>query len=78
MMPKPMKTERELQALVMKEVRKRPECSNIQGVAIIRPAQLAAHLPNWGVSWLLNGPGLAPLVATEIAQTLRNEFDLAT
>lgn len=74
---KPKKAERELQALMMQEVRMRPECRNIQGVAIIRPVQLAAHLPNWDVSWSLNGTGLAPFSATEIAQKLRNEFDLA-
>ena len=61
----------------MQEVRKRPECRNILGVAIIRPVQLATHLPNWDVSWSLDGPALAPLCATEIAQRLRNEFDLA-
>jgi hypothetical protein len=31
----------------MQEVRKRPECRNIKGVAIIRPVQMAAHHPNW-------------------------------
>jgi hypothetical protein len=74
---KPKRTDRELQALIMQEVRRRPECRNIKGVAIIRPVQMAAHHPNWDFSWFLDGPGIAPLSATEVAQKLGNEFDLA-
>jgi hypothetical protein len=74
---KPTITERELQALIMQQVRTRPECRNIQGVAITRKPQLAARFPNWGFAFSLNGPGVAPPSADEIAQMLRNEFDLA-
>ena len=44
---------------------------------MIRPVQIVAHHPNWDVGWSLDGPGITPLSATEIAQKLRNEFDLA-
>jgi hypothetical protein len=74
---KPKKTESELQALLMQEVRKRPECQDVRGAAIIRPVQSAAHHPNWDTGWLMHGPGAAPLCASEIAQKLRHEFDLA-
>jgi len=71
---KPKRTDNELQALIMQEVRSCPECRNIKGVAIIRPVQMAAHHPNWDVSWSLDGPGVAPLSATEIAEKLRSKF----
>ena len=61
----------------MQEVGRRPECRNIKGVAMIRPVQIVAHHPNWDVGWSLDGPGITLLSATEIAQKLRNEFDLA-
>jgi hypothetical protein len=74
---KPTRTEHELQALIMQQVRNRPECRNIQGVAIFRTTQLAARFPNWDCAFSLNGPGAVPPPAPEIAQILRNEFDLA-
>jgi len=74
---KPTRTERELQALIMQQVRNRPECRNIQGVAITRTTQLAPRFPNWDCAFSLNGSGVVPPSAPEIAQILRNEFDLA-
>lgn len=73
---KPKKTERELQTPIMEEVRKRPQCRNIQDVAIWRRVQSASHLPNWDFAWIMRGPALAPHTADEIAQKIRREYDL--
>jgi hypothetical protein len=63
--------------MIMDEIRKRPQCRNIKGVAIIRPLQQASHHPNWDVAWTVDGAANAVLLTTEIAQKFRNEFDLA-
>jgi len=76
MREKPKKTERELQELIMKEVRKHPELRNVQGVAITRPVQLAPHLSNWGFAWTMDGRAPSPLAADAIAQNLQMEYDL--
>ena len=61
MTPKPHKTEAELTALLMAEIRKHPQCSDVQSVAITRPFSwpriiligvllgyaMAGHLPRW-------------------------------
>jgi hypothetical protein len=73
---KPKKTERELQALIMKEVRKYPEFSNILSVAITRPVQLASHHPNWAFAWTVNGSAPASYKADEIPGKLQKEYDL--
>jgi hypothetical protein len=72
---KPTKTERELQALTMEEVRKRPDFHNIQNVAITRP--VASHLPNWGFAWIVDGAAPASYKADEIPQKLGRDYDLA-
>jgi hypothetical protein len=77
MPPKPKRGERELKALIVQEVRKLPECRNIKDVVITRAPQIAAHHPNWDFGWVIDGPGVAPLSADEIAQRVRNEFDVA-
>jgi hypothetical protein len=77
MLNKPTKTRRELQALIMQEIRKNPEFRNIDNVAITRPIQSAPHLPNWGFAWVLDGASLAPRNAVEIVQKIQREYDLA-
>lgn len=76
MTQKPTKTEAELTALLMAEIRKHPKLSHIQAVAISRPVQLALHHPNWGFSWVIDGPSLAPLEADQIGRNLQAQFDL--
>lgn len=74
---KPTRTEHELEALIMQEVRRHPEFSRIQGIAITRPSQLAPHFPNWGFGWVTDGAGIRPTAADAIAERLQREFDLA-
>jgi hypothetical protein len=73
---KQSRSEAQLSEVIMKEVRKHPECANIERVAIFRPLQLAPHHPNWSFAWIRRGKGTAPL-AGKIARQLQNEFDLA-
>lgn len=73
---KPTKTTAELTAMLMAEVRKHPECSNITSVGIARPARQSPHEPNWAAAWTVNGPKLAPPIAFEIERRLRRQFDL--
>lgn len=74
---KPKKSERELQALIMEEVRKHPEFHNIQYVAITRTVQSVAHHPNWGFAWTVKGSASASYKADEIPQRLEREYDLS-
>jgi hypothetical protein len=68
---KDMKTEAELESLLMEEVRKYPECSRVTGVAITRPTDR-----NWDVAWVMDGPRFVPPIANEIARRLQQQFDL--
>jgi hypothetical protein len=68
-----LRTGKELKALVMREIRKHPECDNIQGVAI-RVSGL--HGKPWDVGWLLDKPTSAPAVAIEIACRLQQQYSL--
>lgn len=65
-----------LSAEIMKEVRKHPECSGVQSVAISRPPQLAPHHPNWSFAFVMDGPRSKPLIADEIAKQFQIEYDL--
>jgi hypothetical protein len=68
-------TEAELSAAIMSEVRRYPECANIERVAIFRPFQPAPDHPNWTFAWIRKGRATAPL-AGKIVQRLQHEFDL--
>lgn len=78
MATKEKKTGAELTAMIMQEIRKHSDCTDITNVAIIRPAQQSAPHPNWGVAWTRNySSNLRPVMADEIARKLQNQFDLA-
>lgn len=70
------RTEAQLSDAIMSEIRKHPECANIERVAIFRPFQLAPQHPNWTFAWIRTGQTTAP-VASRIAQEFQVEFDLA-
>jgi hypothetical protein len=65
-------SEAELTALLMKEIRKHPECEHVVGVAIIKPVQ-----QNWGAAWVVDGNEIAGRPAFAIAEELQAKFDLA-
>jgi hypothetical protein len=73
---KPKKTEHELRALIMEEVRRHPQFSNIRSVAITRTVQSVAH-HHWGFAWIVDGPLPASHKADEIPQKLQREYDLS-
>jgi len=77
MLKRQPRTEAQLSEAIMNELRKHPECANIERVAIFRPRQLAPHHPNWSFAWIRKGQATAPLVASNIARRLQDEFDLA-
>jgi hypothetical protein len=72
-MQKPNRTNAELKAMIMQEVRMHPEFRSIDTVAIDGPHQ---RTPNWGFAWIVDGARLAPLGAYEIARQLQRQFDL--
>jgi len=72
MIVKERKSERELIALLMAEVRKRPECEHVTGVAITRPVS-----SNWGAAWGATGNKITPAIAFEVERELRAQFDIS-
>ena len=72
-MQKPNRTSAELEAMIMREVRKHSEFRNIDTVAIDGPHQ---RNPNWGFAWIVDGAPLPPLGAYDIARQLQSQFDL--
>jgi hypothetical protein len=72
MVAKEKKTEAELVALIMQEVRKHPDWSDVEGVAITRPTQT-----NWDAAFTMSGQRIAPEGAWAIARDLHAKYDLA-
>lgn len=67
------KTEIELDAMIMREIRNRPECRNIQDVLIERVQQV----PNWRCAWIMSDNKRRPACAVEIERKLQRQFDLS-
>lgn len=75
-MDKQKKTQDELKAIVMQEIREHPGLHSIQGVLIERPLQQVSPSPNWRASWIVDGPASRPAEAEEIVRRLQSQFDL--
>jgi hypothetical protein len=73
---KPQKTEAELRALLMAEIRRRRNCATVVNVGIERPAQLAPHHPYWRPVWVVDGAPAVPWEAEQIGRNLQTQFDL--
>jgi hypothetical protein len=71
------KSASELEAMIMQEVRKHPDWSHVQGVAITRSVQEAPHHASWGAAFIIDGPRIAPAEAFQLARELATKFDLA-
>ena len=73
---KEKKTQADLIALLMKELRKLPECDHVVRITITLPVQIAAHYPNWDVAWTIDGNQVLCPAALRIAGELQAKFDL--
>ena len=65
----------ELEALLMEQLRKHPECDHVLAVTITRPVQQSPGDPNWDAAWSVDGNRIACPRAFEIARQLRGQFD---
>jgi hypothetical protein len=72
---KEKKTQAELIALLMRALRKHPECDHVVRVAITQPVRSAPH--HWDVAWTVSGNQILCPVALRIASELQAKFDLA-
>jgi hypothetical protein len=72
MLSKDRKTEGELIALLMTEVRQHHACDHVASVTITRPVDA-----NWGAAWGMSGNKGAPAIAWGIERKLGAEFDIA-
>jgi hypothetical protein len=75
-MTKGKKTAKELEAMIMQEVRKHPDWSDIQDVAAIPTVKTAEHHPNWQAAFTMAGHRVPPQKAFQFATELSNKFDL--
>jgi hypothetical protein len=76
MVAKETKTEPELVALIMTQIRKYPEYNHIDGVKITRQRQRTPDDPNWVYQWSTSGNKMAPQAASNIAERLRARINL--
>ncbi len=74
---KETKSASELQAMIMQEVRKHPDWSHIEDVAITQKDRTVSHHANWSVGFVCDGPRTAPEAAFQFARELSAKFDLA-
>jgi hypothetical protein len=59
---KEKKSAKELEALIMQEVRKHPDLNNVQGVLVER--KLEQDVSNWKPVFVMNGPRNTPQKAS--------------
>ncbi len=74
---KEKKSASELQAMIMQEVRKHPDWSHVEDVAITQSVQTVPHHANWNAAFVTDGPRIAPGAAFQFARELASKFDLA-
>ncbi|MGY4350114.1 hypothetical protein [Bradyrhizobium sp. 187] len=72
---KPRKSADELVAIIMQEVRKRPDCSQVLDVMILPNIDGAPDHPNWKAGFTADGPSTAPAEAYQISRELSAQFD---
>jgi hypothetical protein len=77
MFEKEMKSQAELGALIMGEVRKHPDGDSIRGVTITKASEDAPHHPNWTAAFTVDGPRVVPDGAVRLIAELQDEFDCA-
>jgi hypothetical protein len=66
---------RDLETLLMEEVRKNPECQSVHGVAITRPVQESPNHPNWGHAWSMNTLPISA-AALQIGNDFQSRYDV--
>jgi len=76
-MAKRLRTIAQLSDAIMLEIRKHPQCSNIERVAIFRSLRPSRPDPTWTFAWIRRGKGPVSALALEIARQMQSEFDLA-
>ena len=74
---KERKTNAELAALIMGEIRQHPEWRDVDSIAITQKLQQASHHPNWDAAFTMNGSATPPEGAFAIVRQLQSQFDLA-
>lgn len=72
---KEKKTASELEAIIMREVRKHPDWSHVLSVSI-EPSHQAAPHPNWRASFVADG-GRSASAAIQFTDALGAKYDLA-
>ena len=70
MVGKEKKSEAELVALLMQQLREHPECDHVISVAITTPTE-----KDWDAAWTVSGNEVVCPRAFTIAATLRAKFD---
>jgi hypothetical protein len=72
---KPKKSAEELATIIMREVRKRADWSNVLDAVILPHIGASPHQPNWKAAFTIDGPRNVPAEAQQIARELSAKFD---
>ena len=76
-MTREKKTAKELEAMIMTEVRKHADWSDVKDVAAIPTDKSSEHHPNRQAAFTMNGSPIRPQEAAQFATELSHKFDLA-
>ena len=75
-MRKKLKTNAELESMIMERVRKNADWWHVKG-AIVSPVQRnAPHLPNWDAAFVVDGAALRPEQIHYLINTFQTQYDL--
>jgi hypothetical protein len=75
-MRKPLKTNSELEAMIMSRVRKNADWWHVKS-AIVTPLQRNdPYLPNWDATFVVDGAALRPFEIHYLVTALQNQYDL--
>ena len=75
-MSKELKTNTELESMIMDRVRKNADWWHVKGIIVTPLQRSAPHLPNWDAAFVVDGPDLRPSEIHYLVAALQNQYDL--
>jgi hypothetical protein len=75
-MRKQIKTNAELESMIMNRVRKNADWWHVKGIIVTPLQRSAPHLPNWDAAFVVDGPDLRQSEIHYLVAALQNQYDL--
>jgi hypothetical protein len=75
-MRKKLKTNTELESMIMERVRKNADWWHVKGAIVSQLQRSAPHLPNWDAAFVVDGAALRPEQIHYLINTFQTQYDI--